>query len=155
MDWMSANDRPRLAKLRQDFISSDCRWVDGNRSLPAEQANLTGEICKKVFLEYLSKLEHTTTNEILEEFDIGYVLETMIRQYLMQHSQEIPQEDLANFNTALSQVQVLVELAGPERILSDLEINDLEQGHEVTIVIGDSQCKLLTDMGSNSCFIEI
>jgi len=56
MDWLHANDREKLNLVKSEFIASDCSWVDGNKSLPPEQANLTGDICKKVFLEFLGKL---------------------------------------------------------------------------------------------------
>ena len=125
MDWMNANDRPKLQKIKEEFISSDCSWVDGNKSLPAEQSTLTGDICKKVFLQYLSKLDSSSTNEVLEEYAIGYVLEATIRQYLLMHSKEINPEYLRDFSVALPQIQVLVELTSPDLILSGLEINDL------------------------------
>jgi len=37
----------------------------------------------------------------------------MIRQYLIGHSQQIQSEELRDFSVGLSQVQVLIELAGP------------------------------------------
>lgn len=155
IDWMHANDPDKLTQLKNEFLASDCSWVDENPSLPPEQATLTGDICKKVFLEYLKMLGNTPTNEVLEQYDLGYVLEAMLRQFIMNHTEELNHDDLKNFGTTFPQVQVLCELAADNRVLTGLEILDLEQGHEVTVIIGDSQCKLLTDLGGSSCFIEI
>jgi hypothetical protein len=53
---MYSQDREHLNQLKNEFINSDCSWVNGNKSLPQEQVNLTGDICKKVILQYIEKL---------------------------------------------------------------------------------------------------
>lgn len=154
VDWLYHQDMEKLLNIKKDFLASDCSWVNENPSLPPEQAKLTEAVCKKIFLQYLDRLETQPTNDILEEYDIGYILETVIRQYLLNNS-NIPEDELKSFKSPIPQVEVLAELAGPGKMLDEVEVTQLDEGSEVTIFIGDNQCKVLADKGGSSCYIEI
>jgi hypothetical protein len=47
----------------------------------------------------------------------------------------------------------LAELAGKDKMLDGVEVVQLDEGSEVTIYIGENQCKVLADKGGASCYI--
>ena len=98
-------------------------------------------------------LENNSALDILENYDLSYPLEVLFRQYLIDHSDSIPVDKLKNFQNGIAQTDVIAELAGEGRIIDAVEVAEYGQGFEVTVIIGGNQCKVLTDQGTNSCYI--
>jgi hypothetical protein len=50
MDFLYNQEMNKLLQIKNDFLDADLSWVNGNPSLPPEQAKLSGDVCKKIYL---------------------------------------------------------------------------------------------------------